>query len=29
MFLNFICFAIGSLTGMIITCLVIAAESED
>ena len=29
MFLNFICFVLGSITGMVITCLAVAAGRED
>ena len=29
MFLNFICFTIGAFTGMILTCLAVAASRED
>lgn len=29
MFLNFICFAIGAFTGMLLTCLAVVAGRED
>lgn len=29
MFLNFICFIIGAFTGMVLTCLAVAASRED